>query len=250
MPVIRTISKVAKQALFSTPGCGCQPLTVAVRNISFSPRQVTSDASFHSVSFSETDHPKVLITGKSILNALEPLFQPWSLTTRKPPMAVCVLQTFQMSKFSKQKWRQSPWKTSNLFIRCWFKRYDLTPFCVSLIQEDLVSLGWDSPNCWGKISNSLSQETKQFNSSWRSVFWRCGWESVTLKMYNAGFPFHRKRFGKYNVILSDIRKPPSSVFHSGKSHDDTSLLGCLSCLKMANYNFQYIFSTSRINVFV
>ncbi|KAI3364346.1 hypothetical protein L3Q82_011147 [Scortum barcoo] len=63
MPVIRTLSKVAKQALLSTPGCGCQPLTVAVRNISFSPRQVTSDASFHSVSFSETDHPKVLITG-------------------------------------------------------------------------------------------------------------------------------------------------------------------------------------------
>uniref|UniRef100_A0A4W5J7F7 L-threonine dehydrogenase n=1 Tax=Hucho hucho TaxID=62062 RepID=A0A4W5J7F7_9TELE len=62
MPVIRTLSKVAKQALLS-PGCGCQPITVAVRTISFSPRQVTSDASFHSVSFSETDHPKVLITG-------------------------------------------------------------------------------------------------------------------------------------------------------------------------------------------
>lgn len=64
MPVIRILGKVAKQALLSTPGCGCQPLTVAVRNISFSPRQVTSDASFHSVSFSETDHPKVLITGR------------------------------------------------------------------------------------------------------------------------------------------------------------------------------------------
>lgn len=64
MPVIRALSKVAKQAL-QAPGCGCQPLAVAVRNISFSPRQVTSgsDASFHSVSFSETDHPKVLITG-------------------------------------------------------------------------------------------------------------------------------------------------------------------------------------------
>lgn len=67
MPVIRTLSKVAKQALLTTPGCSCQPLTVAVRNISFSPRQVTSDASFHSVSFSETDHPKVLITGKQCL---------------------------------------------------------------------------------------------------------------------------------------------------------------------------------------
>ncbi|CAB1339752.1 unnamed protein product [Coregonus sp. 'balchen'] len=64
MPVIRTLSKVAKHALLS-PGCGCQPITVAVRTISFSPRQVTSDASFHSVSFSETDHPKVLITGKT-----------------------------------------------------------------------------------------------------------------------------------------------------------------------------------------
>lgn len=64
MPVIRILGKVAKQALLSTPACGCQPLTVAVRNISFSPRQVTSDASFHSVSFSETDHPKVLITGR------------------------------------------------------------------------------------------------------------------------------------------------------------------------------------------
>lgn len=62
MPIIRSLSKVAKQALFSTPA-GCQPLTVAVRNISFSPRQVTSDASFHSTSFSETDHPRVLITG-------------------------------------------------------------------------------------------------------------------------------------------------------------------------------------------
>ncbi len=64
MPVVRALSKVAKQALLS-PACGCQPLAVAIRNISFSPRQVTSgsDASFHSVSFSETDHPKVLITG-------------------------------------------------------------------------------------------------------------------------------------------------------------------------------------------
>ncbi|KAL0164301.1 hypothetical protein M9458_040054, partial [Cirrhinus mrigala] len=64
MPVVRALSKVAKQALLA-PACGCQPLTVAIRNISFSPRQVTSGSdasSFHSVSFSETDHPKVLIT--------------------------------------------------------------------------------------------------------------------------------------------------------------------------------------------
>lgn len=64
MPVVRALTKVAKKALL-TPGCGCQVSAVAVRHVSFSPRQVTnaSDASFHSVSFSETDHPKVLITG-------------------------------------------------------------------------------------------------------------------------------------------------------------------------------------------
>uniref|UniRef100_A0A3Q3D8H3 L-threonine 3-dehydrogenase, mitochondrial n=1 Tax=Hippocampus comes TaxID=109280 RepID=A0A3Q3D8H3_HIPCM len=67
MPVVRTLSKVAKQAAAAPggPACGCRPLAaMAVRGISFSPRQVTSDASFHSVSFSETDHPKVLITGE------------------------------------------------------------------------------------------------------------------------------------------------------------------------------------------
>uniref|UniRef100_A0AAY5L2S9 L-threonine 3-dehydrogenase, mitochondrial n=1 Tax=Esox lucius TaxID=8010 RepID=A0AAY5L2S9_ESOLU len=81
MPVIRTLSKVAKQALLST-GCGCEPLTVAVRTISFSPRQVTSDASFHSVSFSETDHPKVLITGK-INMTTSGLIQKVSVATEK-----------------------------------------------------------------------------------------------------------------------------------------------------------------------
>uniref|UniRef100_A0AAY5EYE9 L-threonine 3-dehydrogenase, mitochondrial n=1 Tax=Electrophorus electricus TaxID=8005 RepID=A0AAY5EYE9_ELEEL len=64
MPVLRVLSTVAKQAL-QAPVCGYQPLAVTARCISFSPRQVPpgSDASFHSVSFSETDHPKVLITG-------------------------------------------------------------------------------------------------------------------------------------------------------------------------------------------
>ncbi|MGH0140394.1 UNVERIFIED_CONTAM: hypothetical protein FKN15_005155 [Acipenser sinensis] len=61
MPVMRALTKAAKQALL-TPGCGCRTAAIAVRTISFSPRQVTSDASFHSVSFSEADHPKVLIT--------------------------------------------------------------------------------------------------------------------------------------------------------------------------------------------
>lgn len=56
----RALSKLVRHAL-RTHGCGCQSLSV--RSISFSPRQVTSDAGFHSVSFSETDHPKVLITG-------------------------------------------------------------------------------------------------------------------------------------------------------------------------------------------
>ncbi|XP_041105822.1 L-threonine 3-dehydrogenase, mitochondrial-like isoform X3 [Polyodon spathula] len=62
MPVMRALTKAAKQALL-TPGCGCWTAAIAVRTIGFSPRQVTSDASFHSVSFSEADHPKVLITG-------------------------------------------------------------------------------------------------------------------------------------------------------------------------------------------
>lgn len=47
-----------------SPVCGCQVLSTSVRCISFSPRQISSsDASFHSVSFAETDHPRVLITG-------------------------------------------------------------------------------------------------------------------------------------------------------------------------------------------
>lgn len=64
MPVVRALTKLAKKGLLA-PVCGCQGSSVAVRHVSFSPRQVTSasDASFHSVSFSETDHPKVLITG-------------------------------------------------------------------------------------------------------------------------------------------------------------------------------------------
>lgn len=61
MPVVRTLTRAVKQVLQS-PVCGCQTVT-SVRYIGFSPRQVTSDASFHSVSFSEADHPRVLITG-------------------------------------------------------------------------------------------------------------------------------------------------------------------------------------------
>lgn len=62
MPAIRSLSRTVKQVL-QKPGCGCQVTVLPVRCLGFSPRQVTSDASFHSVSFSETDHPRVLITG-------------------------------------------------------------------------------------------------------------------------------------------------------------------------------------------
>ncbi|XP_025027957.1 L-threonine 3-dehydrogenase, mitochondrial-like isoform X2 [Python bivittatus] len=62
MPVIRNLSHAFKH-LLNKPGCGCQVALVPVRCLGISPRQVPSDASFHSVSFSETDHPRVLITG-------------------------------------------------------------------------------------------------------------------------------------------------------------------------------------------
>ncbi|KAM6906608.1 L-threonine dehydrogenase isoform 1-T1 [Lycodopsis pacificus] len=148
MPVIRTLSKVVKQALLSTPGCGCQPLTVAVRNISFSPRQVTSDASFHSVSFSETDHPKVLITG--------------GLGQLGVGLAKLL-------------------------------RYDLKLICLPNITQRWLTAG-KLPITLHRCENTLC-----------SVF----------KLCNNDFLLHRKRFGKNNVILSDIRKPPSNVFHSG-----------------------------------
>ncbi|KAM5164790.1 L-threonine 3-dehydrogenase, mitochondrial-like [Mantella aurantiaca] len=61
MPVMRTLARTVKHVLQS-PVCGCQTVT-SVRFIGVSPRQVPSDASFHSVSFSEADHPRVLITG-------------------------------------------------------------------------------------------------------------------------------------------------------------------------------------------
>ncbi|KAK3538325.1 hypothetical protein QTP70_035232 [Hemibagrus guttatus] len=63
MPLIRSVSKAAWHLLLK-PTCGCEHHFCSVRNISDIPRQVTSsDVTFHSVSFSETDHPKVLITG-------------------------------------------------------------------------------------------------------------------------------------------------------------------------------------------
>ncbi|XP_067880210.1 L-threonine dehydrogenase [Heterodontus francisci] len=62
MPVFRNLAKTAKQALLSN-GCSCQISAVTVRLMSWSPRQVNADANFHSVSFAESDHPRVLITG-------------------------------------------------------------------------------------------------------------------------------------------------------------------------------------------
>ncbi|KAM3851455.1 L-threonine 3-dehydrogenase, mitochondrial-like isoform 1-T2 [Vipera latastei] len=62
MPAIRNLTCAVKN-LLNKPGCGCQVALVPARCLSISPRQVPSDASFHSVCFSETDHPRVLITG-------------------------------------------------------------------------------------------------------------------------------------------------------------------------------------------
>ncbi|OXB61917.1 hypothetical protein ASZ78_001720 [Callipepla squamata] len=62
MPIVRNVSRAVSQLLQSS-GCGCGISIVPVRCIGISPRQVASDASFHSVSFSESDHPRVLITG-------------------------------------------------------------------------------------------------------------------------------------------------------------------------------------------
>ncbi|ROL42836.1 L-threonine 3-dehydrogenase, mitochondrial [Anabarilius grahami] len=58
---VRAVSGAAQRVLLA-PVCGFQTLAVVARSVSFSPGQVTSNASFHSVS-SESDHPKVLITG-------------------------------------------------------------------------------------------------------------------------------------------------------------------------------------------
>ncbi|XDV42722.1 hypothetical protein PO909_011339 [Leuciscus waleckii] len=58
---VRAVSGTA-QRLHVAPVCGFQPLAVVARSLSFSPCQVTSDASFRSVS-SGSDHPRVLITG-------------------------------------------------------------------------------------------------------------------------------------------------------------------------------------------
>uniref|UniRef100_A0A2I3GDG3 NAD-dependent epimerase/dehydratase domain-containing protein n=1 Tax=Nomascus leucogenys TaxID=61853 RepID=A0A2I3GDG3_NOMLE len=90
------------------PACGCWTPVLPVHFLGISSRQIPADASFHSASFSDTDHPRVLITD--------------------------------------------------------FSQDSLHPRCCQLVCVD--------------------------------------------------FPF-RKQFGKDSVILSDIRKPPNHVFHSG-----------------------------------
>ncbi|XP_069742726.1 L-threonine dehydrogenase [Narcine bancroftii] len=62
MTLFRNLTKITKQALLSN-GCICQTPTVTFRLMSWSPRQLNADVSFHSVSFAESDHPRVLITG-------------------------------------------------------------------------------------------------------------------------------------------------------------------------------------------
>lgn len=51
------------------------------------------------------------------------------------------------------------------------------------------------------------------------------------KLCNIVFLLRRKRFGKNNVILSDIRKPPSNVFHSGESTNG------IHCTEFCSVNF-------------
>ncbi|XP_051501890.1 L-threonine 3-dehydrogenase, mitochondrial-like [Myxocyprinus asiaticus] len=59
MLCLRALSRMAQRA-FLASGRGFQPLTVSERDISLSPRQLTSDASFYS---EESDCPRILITG-------------------------------------------------------------------------------------------------------------------------------------------------------------------------------------------
>ncbi|XP_075411812.1 L-threonine 3-dehydrogenase, mitochondrial [Tenrec ecaudatus] len=62
MPVLRTLSQAVGRML-PRPACGCRTSAVPVRFLGSSPRQIPADANFHSITFSETDHPRVLITG-------------------------------------------------------------------------------------------------------------------------------------------------------------------------------------------
>ncbi|XP_051831685.1 L-threonine 3-dehydrogenase, mitochondrial-like [Antechinus flavipes] len=54
----RVVSQVLQRSV-----CGCPTTFVPVRFLAVSPRQVPSDNNFHSVPFSDKEHPRVLITG-------------------------------------------------------------------------------------------------------------------------------------------------------------------------------------------
>ncbi|KAM9622103.1 LOW QUALITY PROTEIN: L-threonine 3-dehydrogenase, mitochondrial-like [Trichechus inunguis] len=49
--------------MLPNPVCGCRTCVVPLRFLGFSLWQIPADAKFCSISFSETDHPRVLITG-------------------------------------------------------------------------------------------------------------------------------------------------------------------------------------------
>ncbi|XP_020831442.1 L-threonine 3-dehydrogenase, mitochondrial-like [Phascolarctos cinereus] len=59
---VRLLSRVFNQVL-QRPACGCPTPIAPVQFLGISPREVPSHANFHSVSFSDTEHPRVLITG-------------------------------------------------------------------------------------------------------------------------------------------------------------------------------------------
>ena len=62
MPVVRVLRRVACWMLQS-PACGCRAPVLPSRFLGTSPRQIPTDANFHSTSFSEADQQRVLITG-------------------------------------------------------------------------------------------------------------------------------------------------------------------------------------------
>nr|KAF6482334.1 hypothetical protein HJG59_017942 [Molossus molossus] len=62
MPAVRTLWRVVGQ-MGQGPACGCGMAALPGRALGTSPWQSPADASFHSASSSETDRPRVLITG-------------------------------------------------------------------------------------------------------------------------------------------------------------------------------------------
>ncbi|XP_001915437.1 L-threonine 3-dehydrogenase, mitochondrial [Equus caballus] len=62
MPAVRMLQHVVGQLLLG-PACGCRTSALPARSLGASPWQIPANANFHSASFSETDRPRVLITG-------------------------------------------------------------------------------------------------------------------------------------------------------------------------------------------